>query len=125
MWEEVLQSRTIWLCVGCNTCATACPNAIDVAALSDTLRVMALERGVVIAQPDILAFHRSVLDSIQNYGRTHKLEIMLRYKLYKKNFLTDTGVGLKMLLKGKLHLLPSRIEAVTRVRQMFQQRKAA
>ena len=86
---------------------------------------MALERRVTIAQPDILAFHQSVLNSIQKYGRTHKLEIMLRYKPRKRDFLADTGVGLKMLLKGKLHLLPNRIDAVDHIRQMFQQQKAA
>jgi heterodisulfide reductase subunit C len=125
LWQEVLESRTIWLCVGCNTCSTACPNGIDVSALNDTLRGMALERGVSIAEPDVLAFHRSVLDSIRRHGRTHKLEVMLRYKLHKKNFLTDAGVGLKMLVKGKLHFLPSRIGAVDRIRQMFRQQKAA
>jgi heterodisulfide reductase subunit C len=125
LWKEALESRTIWLCVGCNTCAVQCPNAIDVAALNDTLRVMALERGVVIAEPDVLAFHRSVLDSIQSHGRTHKLEVMLRYKLHKKNFFTDAGVGLKMLAKGKLDILPTRIGAVDHIRRIFQQRKAA
>ena len=125
LWREALESRTIWLCVGCNTCAIQCPNAIDVAALNDTLRAMALERGVVIAEPDVLAFHRSVLESIQSHGRTHKLEVMLRYKLHKGNFLDDVGVGLKMLAKGKLDILPTRIEAVDHIRRIFRQRKAA
>jgi heterodisulfide reductase subunit C len=125
MWKEVLESRTIWLCVGCNTCAIACPNAVDVAALCDTLRVMAIERGVVIAEPDVLAFHSSVLISIKSHGRAHKLEIMLRYKLHKKNFLEDAGVGLKMLAKGKLDILPTRIEDIESIRQIFKNQKAA
>jgi hypothetical protein len=79
---------------------------------------------VAIAEPDILAFHRSVLDSIQSHG-THKLEVMVRYKLHKKNFLADAGVGLKMLTKGKLDILPTRIGAVDQIRRIFRQQKAA
>jgi hypothetical protein len=50
---------------------------------------------------------------------------MLRYKLHKKNFFSDAGVGLKMLAKGKLDILPTRIGAVDHIRRIFRQQKAA
>ena len=77
--KEALGSSGIWICVGCNTCSIQCPNAIDVSAVNDALRQMAIERGVCVAEPNILHFHQAVLQSIQRYGRTHKLEVMLRY----------------------------------------------
>lgn len=107
--QAALESSTIWVCVGCNTCCSFCPMAIDIPAVMDGLREMALEQKRNISEPDILNFHREVLNTVEKYGRTHKLEIMLRYKLKKKDYLSDMGVGLKMLSKRKLDLLPSKI----------------
>jgi heterodisulfide reductase subunit C len=107
--REALQSSDIWYCIGCNTCSMACPQAIDIAAFMDAMRQMALEEGVPVAEPDILAFHREVVGSIQRYGRTHKLEIMMRYKLGQLDFFSDIDLGMKMLARRKLDLLPSKI----------------
>jgi heterodisulfide reductase subunit C len=59
--KEALENSTIWLCVGCNTCSIQCPNVIDIPAINDTLREMAIEEGITVAEPDILKFHREVL----------------------------------------------------------------
>lgn len=107
--REALQSSDIWYCIGCNTCSMACPQAIDIAAFMDAMRQMALEEGAAPAEPDILAFHREVVGSIRRYGRTHKLEIMMRYKLRRFDVFSDIDLGLKMLAKRKLDLLPSKI----------------
>ncbi|MDZ7665109.1 MAG: hypothetical protein U5K27_07240 [Desulfotignum sp.] len=77
--QQVLTCSAIWLCVGCNTCSMECPNAVDMAAVMDALRRMAVQEKVAIAEPDVLSFHQKVIDSIFRYGRTHKLEIMMRY----------------------------------------------
>jgi heterodisulfide reductase subunit C len=121
--KEALENSTIWLCVGCNTCSIQCPNAIDIAAVNDTLREMAIEEGLIVAEPDILKFHREVLHSIERYGRTHKLEIMLRYKAHKRDWFADLGIGLKMLAKRKLDLLPSKSNDIGRIKRLFGQKQ--
>jgi heterodisulfide reductase subunit C len=123
--KEALNNSTIWLCVGCNTCSIQCPNAIDVAAVNDTLREIAIEQGIAVSEPDILKFHREVLNSIKRYGRTHKLEIMLRYKAYKHDWFGDLGVGLRMLAKRKLDLLPAKSPDIQVIRNLFEQGKVA
>lgn len=117
--EEVLTSNTIWRCVGCHTCSAICPMAIDIAHLMDVLRNMALEQGTV-ADPAIVGFHREVLDSIERHGRTHKLEIMLRYKARTGTWFQDVGLGLRMLARRKLDLTPSRIKDRAGLRDLFQ-----
>ena len=117
--REVLESNTIWLCVGCHTCSSCCPMGIDIASVMDALRNIALKEGVRPAEPNVLAFHREVLNSIQRYGRTHKLEIMLRYKLQSGTWLKDVGVGLKMMAKHKLDLMPSKIEHPEKLAGLF------
>ena len=118
--KEALESSGIWICVGCNTCSVQCPNAIDIPAVNDALRQMAMEAGVQIAEPNILAFHQEVLNSIQRYGRAHKFEIMLRYKPRRRDWFTDTTVGLKMFAKRKLELLPSRSKDMKTIKGLFQ-----
>ncbi len=62
--EKALSCSTIWLCVGCNTCAMECPNGEDVAAAMDRLREMAIQEKIPAAEPGILSFHNAVIDSI-------------------------------------------------------------
>jgi heterodisulfide reductase subunit C len=118
--QEALACNTIWVCVGCHTCSIQCPMAIDIPGVMDALREMALAEGVEIAESDILNFHREVLNSIERYGRTHKLEIMMRYKLKKFDLLSDLDVGVRMLAKRKLDLTPSRVQRVGEVKKLFQ-----
>ena len=117
--ETVLGCNTIWICVGCHTCSAACPMAIDIAGVMDALKHMALASGVAPAEPRVLAFHREVLGAIEQYGRTHKLQVMLRYKATQGEWFRDVDLGLKMLAKRKLHLLPSRIANPKELKPLF------
>lgn len=97
----VLESATIWTCVGCNTCSSQCPMAIDIPAMMDALRQLAIEKGFTPAEPDVLNFHQEVLNSIGRYGRTHKLEIMLRYKLKKRDWFSRHLVDPRPILRER------------------------
>ena len=59
--EEALRCKTIWVCVGCHTCSSQCPMGIDLAAVMDTLRLMAVEGGSGHRQAQHLDFHEEVL----------------------------------------------------------------
>ena len=120
MKKEVLGCSTIWICVGCHTCSMECPQAIDMAAVNDALRQMAREDGYTPGEPDILAFHEEVMNSIYRHGRAHKLEIMIRYKMHRGNWLADFNLGLRMLSKRKLDLLPSKVKHIRAVKQLFE-----
>ena len=117
--EAALKCSSIWICVGCNTCCSYCPMAIDIPAVMDGLRHKAIEKGVKIAEPDVLNFHNEVLNTVKKYGRTHKLEIMMRYKLKKMDLLSDMGLGLKMLKKRKLDLTPSKVKDKKAIEKIF------
>jgi heterodisulfide reductase subunit C len=42
--EDVLDSRTIWLCASCFTCGTRCPHGIDIARVMEALRQFTLRK---------------------------------------------------------------------------------
>jgi len=69
---------------------------------------MAVEEGVKIAQPEIVKFHEEVLGSIERYGRTHKLEIMMRYKVRMRQWFQDMIWVSKCSLGGNWTLRPQR-----------------
>ena len=119
MRQEVLTCKTIWVCVGCHTCSSQCPMSIDIAAVMDTLRLMAVEEGVAIGKANIIDFHEEVLRSLEKYGRAHKLGIMLGYKRQTGRWLKDLDVGLKMLARRKLDLIPSRVRDVKEIADLF------
>lgn len=45
--EQVLESRTIWQCASCLTCAARCPKEVDPARVMDALRTILMRQGVV------------------------------------------------------------------------------
>ncbi len=117
--DEVLKSKAIWVCVGCETCGARCPNGIRIAAVMDALREMAVKEGVAPAEKDIKLFHDCFLNSAQSYGRVHEGTMLMRYKLKSGHLIDDVGVGLKMFLKGKLALLPHSVPSRGEVRRIF------
>lgn len=119
MKQEAMECSTIWICVGCHTCTIQCPMAIDISAVMDAVAQTVLLESDRVAEPDIIHLHKEVLRSIERYGRTHKLEIMLRYKIQKRDWLKDLDVGLKMLKKRKLDLMPSRVKDIGQIKMLF------
>ncbi|MFH1954373.1 MAG: 4Fe-4S dicluster domain-containing protein [Pseudomonadota bacterium] len=117
--EQVLNSSTIWLCASCETCATRCPNEVDRPTIMDTLKEMAIKEGVSLQEKGIQIFHRTFLNCIREYGRIHEVSLLAFYKLLSLNLFEDMTLGMKMFLKGKLGLLPKRIEKIEELEAIF------
>jgi heterodisulfide reductase subunit C len=52
--EEVLASRTIWICASCLTCVARCPKGIDLPRTMEALREISLRKGVSELDLDLL-----------------------------------------------------------------------
>ncbi|MFO7713192.1 4Fe-4S dicluster domain-containing protein [Desulfosarcina sp.] len=117
--EEALRCRTIWLCVGCHTCSSQCPNSIDVAAVMDALRQLAIRNGIAAPEMDIFRFHKYVYGSIARHGRLNKLEAMVQFKVLSGRIFSDLQSGLKMITRGKLELLSQTVADRDEVDRIF------
>jgi len=93
MRQEALSSATIWMCVGCNTCSSQCPMTIDMAAVMHTLRHMALEEGVILAQPEpqAPAVHRHGCGPLEVLVRNGGLKDIAKRKLNGLKFVPNYG----------------------------------
>jgi len=108
--DKVLNSTTIWLCASCETCATRCPNEIEIVRLMDILREESVKAGVNSRVTNILKFHQAFLDQIKKKGRIDEVSLMISYEMKSRDFLSvpkikelaDMAIG--MLKKGKIKL---------------------
>ena len=121
--EEILASKTIWVCAGCQTCTTRCPNDIDIARVMDSLRQMGRGSGVAPAEPKVVRFHEAFLDSIRRHGRVFEVGMLARYKLGTLDLLSDAKLAWKMLAKCRLRFLPRGVKDKAEVRRMFEKQE--
>jgi heterodisulfide reductase subunit C len=120
--DELLRSRTIWVCASCQTCTTRCPNDIDIARVMDCLRQLSQEAGVAPGEPNVARFHRAFLDSIRRHGRVSELEMVAQYKLASMDLFSNAKLGWEMLKRGKLKFLPENVRDRAEIRRMFDKR---
>lgn len=119
MKDEVLSSSAIWLCAGCETCATRCPRGVALSKVMDACRQLAVKSGKRISEPNVLKFHEEFLKEVARNGRVHEISLIGIYKMRSKKFFDDIFSGIQMFLKGKLGLIPSRIKGRGEVRGLF------
>jgi len=123
--DLIFKSRDIWLCVGCYTCATRCPNDINIAAVMDSLRQVALERGFQAQERDVLLFHRLFLGVVKKLGRSHELLVLGLFKVFSHvPLLNDMGAGLGLFKRGKVPVLPQTFSAAAAVKRILRRSKA-
>lgn len=122
MKDEVLSSKAIWLCAGCETCATRCPRGVALSKVMDACRQMCVSEGRQAAEPNVVKFHEEFLRQVQIHGRAHEIGLIGAYKLRTRKFFDDVLQGAGMFLKGKLGLIPSRIKGRGEVRKLFKKK---
>jgi heterodisulfide reductase subunit C2 len=135
--DMVFDDRFIWLCTGCETCTTRCPQGIDIAAIMDELKIIARREGRIPADTPSAQMLKLNYDSFVRWGRMWEVELITRDVLKRpssaKNWFT---LGPKMMLKGKVNPMLKKgdtlamkrmvatAESITKAR-MAQQKKEA
>jgi heterodisulfide reductase subunit C len=104
--DIVFHSKTMWLCASCETCTTRCPQEIDIAAVMDAVKIIGLRKGKKPAIPRVATFDKVMVDHIKNFGRMFELGMIMNLKLKTREFMKDKDLGITMLKKGKLKLMP-------------------
>jgi len=118
-YEEALKSETPWLCAGCMTCSTRCPQEFDLAKFMDAVRELALEKGVKVNKNHIVKFHESFLNQIKRFGRSWEIGLIAEYKLKTLDLMQDVDSAPDMLIKGKLEMIPHKVKDKKSVKNIF------
>jgi len=123
--DRVLNSNTFWICLSCETCATRCPNDIDIVLVMDVLRETALHEKRPNATK-LPLFHFTFLRMVKSFGRVYELGLIGWYTMVSGNLLKfgklakDAVLGVKMFSRGKLAVFPPRIKGQKAIERIFE-----
>jgi heterodisulfide reductase subunit C len=117
--DEILNSDIIWTCSSCETCFARCPMGIDMAAVMDGLRILAVERQAVTPKVNIPVFNRTFLKTVNMFGRAYDLAMIAAYKIRTSTIMQDMSKFPSILKKRKIAILPPRGADKKSVQRIF------
>ncbi len=103
--ETVLHSRAIWMCAGCETCASRCPQGVEPSALMTAARVLAFRQGIPPKVPESAVFYESFVENMRLFGRLSDLMLVAALRLKTRDVTSDLPLAVKLFERGKLNPL--------------------
>lgn len=133
--EAALDNLLVWRCVACYTCGTRCPNSIHTSRITEALKYMSKKAGLRPALPDMASFHAAFVESTARFGRVNEMDFMRQFQTeasiaklkdgrlsaFAIELLGQMGLGLKMLMKKRMHLHMSgeKVSAMPEIKRIF------
>ena len=135
--EEAVNNLLVWKCVACYTCGTRCPNNIQTARITETLKQMAKKAHARPLTPRIADFHSAFMTSTRHLGRFNEIESLTIYetktalkelsqgkvKAVINEMIGQARLALDMMKKKRLHLGVDRVKARSEVQALFEKAK--
>jgi heterodisulfide reductase subunit C len=119
--EEILRSRTIWICASCYMCTTRCPQSIRITDLLYALKRTAIDAGLYPERFDVYQLSKSFVDIVGRYGRNQEMLLLLRYYLRRNPLalLRLLPLGIRLIRRGRVALFPKKIQGVAAIRAIL------
>jgi heterodisulfide reductase subunit C len=121
MLEEILQSRTIWICASCYSCTVRCPMGIRVTDTLYALKRLAMDKKIYPDKFPVYALSRAFINILYKYGRSFEVILLVHYylKTSPAKLLANASFGMAMLKRGRLALRPQTVKNVHEVRAII------
>jgi len=120
MKDQVLSSKTIWLCASCLTCTVRCPREIDIAEIMDYLRRRAYKRQIIpLQETEIPLFNKIFLKNIELFGRLYEMGLIGMFNLLSGEFFKDVSLAPKMFLMHKIGVFPEKVSNLKEIKRIF------
>ncbi|OFW67694.1 MAG: hypothetical protein A2Z12_01570 [Actinobacteria bacterium RBG_16_68_21] len=119
--EELLESRTIWVCASCYQCTMRCPADISITELLYAFKRMAIDRGIFPPKFPVHVFATTFADMVQRYGRNYEVGLLIRYFLRTEpwGMLRRRRDGWALWRHGRLPLRHDKIEGIADFRKII------
>ena len=104
--DEVLHSRTVWLCSSCYACTVNCPAGIHITDVMYALKRAAIKEGTHPRRYPMPVLAQEFLRNVLRSGRNNEFVLALRLAL-KTNplkLLKTAPLGLKLLRMGRISI---------------------
>lgn len=119
--EDLLRSRTIWLCASCYNCTLRCPEEIQVTALFYALKRIAIERGIFPKRFPVHVLSETFTKTVRRYGRNFETGLLLEYYLRTDpmGLLGMSREAIALLRSGRIRLRPTKIKGIDGLRKII------
>ena len=118
--EAVLKSNTFWSCSSCYHCTVRCPAGIDIAGLMYGLKRYTIWKSEY--KEDMIGpeFSESFIKMIMRTGRSFEPVLAPTYifKYGARELLQEAQMATKLVLKGRMPLLPKKIKRLENFKRM-------
>ncbi len=104
--DRVLNSTAIWLCVGCETCTSRCPQQVEPAAVMTAARVLAAHKGVTPSVKEVSIYYRGFVDNMRLNGKIHDASVAGITQLLTGQLRDNLPLAWKLLVRGRVKLPP-------------------
>lgn len=135
--EAALNNLLVWKCVACYTCGTRCPNNIQTARITETLKQMGKKVHATPLLPRVADFHDSFMTSTKHFGRYSEIEGMAIYEIktaFKEilqgklkavidEMISTARLGAEMTKKKRMHVGLDRINNLSEVKALYKKAK--
>jgi heterodisulfide reductase subunit C len=125
MKKELMRSEIFWSCVNCYTCFERCPQDVRFTTVVHALKNIAVRegraRGTAPRSPAYVMAD-CFMESVRLHGRMWESELMVRLWLKLRDparVLSFVKLGLRMFLKGRVEMVPSRVKGMEDITRIF------
>ena len=119
--EEVLDCNTYWFCASCYHCTVRCPADIDIAGVMYAVKRYSIWNKTY--REDLIGpqFSEAFMKTIIRSGRSYEPLLAPTYMFHfgPKEFFNEAVNASKMMLKGRIPVLPPRIKRLDNFKNMI------
>lgn len=119
--NEVLSSKTVWLCASCYACTVECPRQIRITDIMYALKQRAIKEGIYPKRFPIPILATEFSDMVRRKGRITETLLVMRLFL-KANWravFSSWRLGLGLIRTGRFVLRAERIEHQAELEKML------
>jgi heterodisulfide reductase subunit C len=98
----VLNSTAIWLCVGCETCTSRCPQQVEPAAVLTAARVLASQKGITPSVKEVSIYYRGFVDNMRLNGKIHDASVAGITQLLTGQLRDNLPLAWKLFVRGRV-----------------------
>lgn len=126
--QEVLNSKTPWVCAQCGVCTARCPQNVDICATMRAVRHAAKDAGITpVREADV--FEDEFIKNVRAHGRSNEQYLAMKYNLRSGHLMQDVDSAPAMFARGMIgiatHNIDSRDEVSALIDRVLQNNGAA
>jgi heterodisulfide reductase subunit C len=119
--QEVLSSKTTWLCASCYACTVECPKEVKITDIMYATKRMAIREGLYPKRFPIPTMARVFYKSVERSGRSNEIPIVMELYLKTKpwEIVKMMRMGMRLFFQGRMGLKTESIKKKDELKKLL------